>query len=217
MRKLFIFDLDGVIVNSEPLHEHAKKRILSEEGIEEDLDLSWSVGQPSQILWETLIRRFGLKRTARELEDLQYAHILEEIREKRIPTTPGLEELLSHLESQGMRIGLASSSDQAYVDAVLEHYRLSGTFRYAIGGDRVPRKKPAPDVYEAVLAQAKVLASEAVALEDSAAGSTAAQAAGIPCIGYINPDSGAQDLSRCIGTIRHLEDAAAILEEMDNL
>ena len=57
--KMIIFDLDGVILDSEPLHENAKRRILKEHGIDENLDLSFSVGQPNKLLWSNMIERFG--------------------------------------------------------------------------------------------------------------------------------------------------------------
>jgi len=107
---LVIFDLDGVILNSEPLHDHAKKRILKEGGVMEDQDLSWSVGKPSNILWNLMKERYGLKPSEDELEQSQYNYILEEIKENQIPPSEGLIELLQWLKEEQVRIGLVSSS-----------------------------------------------------------------------------------------------------------
>lgn len=113
--KMIIFDLDGVILDSEPLHENAKRRILKEHGIDENLDLSFSVGQPNKLLWSNMIERFGINKSEEELERSQYNYILEEVKEKKIQTSRGLLRLLQWLKNQGIKIGLASSSDRHYV------------------------------------------------------------------------------------------------------
>ncbi|CUH91700.1 MAG TPA: HAD family phosphatase [Herbinix luporum] len=209
--KMIIFDLDGVILDSEPLHENAKRRILKEHGIDENLDLSFSVGQPNKLLWSNMIERFGINKSEEELERSQYNYILEEVKEKKIQTSRGLLRLLQWLKNQGIKIGLASSSDRHYVDAILKHYNLYDYFAYIVAGDEVARKKPEPDVYIKVLDQAKLNPDEAIAIEDTFAGSRAALSAGLKCIGYQNPTSGNQDLSPCFVKIDNLSQINKII------
>jgi HAD superfamily hydrolase (TIGR01509 family) len=202
--KLVLFDLDGVILNSEPLHDHAKRRILMEAGISDDLDLSWSVGKPSNMLWNQMRSRYGLKLTEDELEQSQYNYIMEEIKEKQIPPSEGLLELLSWLKENQIRIGLVSSSWGSFVHSVLDHYKIKYFFEYVIAGDDVERKKPFPDGYLKALRAFAIPTMNAIALEDSKTGSDAAITAQLKCIGYQNPTSGMQDLTKCHKVIVNL-------------
>jgi beta-phosphoglucomutase len=202
--KLVLFDLDGVIVDSEPLHDHAKKRILTEAGVIEDLDLSWSVGKPSHILWSKMKDMYGLKHSENELEQYQYDYILEEIEEKQIPPSEGLVELLQWLKEHQIRIGLVSSSWGSFVHSVIGYYEIEHYFEYVIAGDDVERKKPFPDGYLKALSEFAIPATNAIAVEDSKTGSEAAIAANLTCIGYRNSTSGNQDLNKCHKVIVNL-------------
>ncbi len=213
--KLVIFDMDGVIFDSEPLHDNAKRRLIKEGGITEQVDdLSWSVGLPSKLLWSNMISRYGLTKSAEELEYLQYKYILEEVKDRDIKTSEGFVEVLQFLRKQGIKIGLGSSSDRHYVDDVLHYYGIYQYFNYTVAGDEVANKKPSPDIYLKVLELAGYKASEAIAVEDSKAGSEAATAAGLNCIGYINPTSGSQDLSKCFMKINKISQITEVISKL---
>ncbi len=212
--KLIIFDLDGVIFDSEPLHENAKRRILAEGGISENIDLSWSVGQPNKILWNTIISKFHLEKPENELEELQYNYILEEVISKDIKLSEGLENQLQSLRESNIKLGLASSSDRHYVDSVLRYYKIAHYFDYIVAGDEVARKKPEPDIYLKILNLSDVAKHGAIAIEDSKAGSEAAVAAGLKCIGYLNPTSGRQDLSKCCVRINQISQITKVIPEL---
>ncbi len=202
--KLVLFDLDGVILNSEPLHDNAKKRLLAEAGITENLDLSWSVGKPSRLLWSQMRSLYHLKLSEAELEQLQYDYILEEVRMKQVPMSKGLADLLEWLKDNKIRIGLVSSSWGNFVHSILNHYNIRHYFDYVIAGDDVERKKPFPDGYLKALHSFQLPAGNTIAIEDSKSGSEAAIAAQLKCIGYRNPTSGNQDLSKCYKVINEL-------------
>lgn len=204
--KMVVFDLDGVVLDSEPLHEHAKRRILNEHGITENLDLSFSIGQPNKVLWNGMIHRFQINKSEEELERLQYNYILEEIKMRKIRTSTGFSELIQWLKGNQIKMGLASSSNRFYVDSILSYYSLTDYFDYIVAGDEVKRKKPEPDVYLKVLELSKLDSQEVIAVEDTYAGSKAAVSAGLPCVGYQNPTSGSQDLSACFLKINELHE-----------
>lgn len=210
---MVIFDLDGVIVDSEPLHDEAKKWILEQNGVMEKPDLSWSVGIPGVEIWTRLIQQYGLRAAPAEFERQQYEFILTRIRENNVPETRGLKELLAWLQTGKITIGLASSSDRFYVERILKHYQLSNLFQFVTAGDEVLQKKPAPDVYQNDLSRSGIHAGQAVAIEDSAAGIQAAAAAGMHCIGYRNPTSGNQDLSKADWIVTTLADVPKVLSE----
>lgn len=194
--ELVAFDLDGVIADTEPLHKKAKLRIFKEYGIHNSVDLDQHIGRPNSELWTVIIRENNLDRTPKEFERMQYDYILEQMRENRTPTSAGLMELLTALDAMKIRCGVCSSSDRYYVDKVLAFFSLTERFSPIVAGDQVAEKKPAPDGYLKLIADAGAPAARAVAIEDSSAGIAAATAAGLKCIGYANPTSGNQDLGK---------------------
>ena len=193
--KLVIFDLDGVICDSEILHKFAKVTILKDLAHVADVDLSWSVGFPLRDMWSRLIAEYQLQMTPEELERKQYDVILDQMKAQNMDMSHGLRELMIWLKARDIQLGLCSSSNRYYVDRVVDHFNLRDMFDYVVAGDEVPQKKPAPDGYLKLLKLANVPAKSAIAIEDSHAGSSAAVTAGITCIGYVNPTSGNQDLS----------------------
>ena len=213
--KVIIFDLDGVLFDSEPLHENAKRRILSDNGITENIDLSWSVGLPNKLLWKNMIAKYGLNGSKEEFEKLQYTYILEEVKAKDIKHSIGLLEELQYIRKCNYKIAMASSSDRFYVDAVLQYYNIYHFFTYIVAGDEVANKKPEPDIYQKILRLSDTKDYEVIAVEDTKAGSDAATAAGIRCIGYRNPTSGCQDLSKCCAIINTMNQLTKVLSELD--
>ena len=105
-----------------------------------------------------------------------------------------------------IKIGLASSSTRPLVDETLSLLNIKQYFDCVVSGDEIPRKKPAPDIYLRVLELTGISAENAVAVEDTKAGTIAARDAGIFCYGYVNPTSGEQDLSNAATTIFHLRE-----------
>ena len=83
-----------------------------------------------------------------------------------------------------------------------------------MAGDEVKRKKPEPDVYRKVLTYFKIPETKVIAIEDSKAGSEAAISAGIRCIGYINPTSGNQDLTKCFTQVMDISELIKILPKL---
>lgn len=205
--KLMIFDLDGVIMDSEPLHREAKVRVMRELGLDaEGLDLNSHVGRPNSELWDEVIAKNSLSLSSAELESRQYDSILEQLVENRTPVSRGLKSLLDLLGRLEISCAVCSSSNRTYVDRVLSHFSLKDTFSVVVAGDEVTAKKPAPDGYLLVLERAGVKSSSAYAVEDSTAGVTAAGDAGIECIGYANPTSGNQNLSGAFMRIDALDE-----------
>lgn len=211
--KLVIFDLDGVICDSEALHKFARLYILNGHADTENIDLSWAVGYSLRDTWIRLIHEYQLQQDPEELALMQYDVILDQMQEQNMATSSGLRELLAWIQSKNLKIGMYSSSDRYYVDRVLDRYKLRDTFDYVVAGDEVSQRKPSPEGYLKVLEMAGVSAKNAVAIEDSLAGTQAAAAAGIACIGYQNPTSGNQDLSQATWLVDDLYAVPSFLFE----
>lgn len=209
--KLVIFDLDGVIADTEPLHFFAKSMILQNLGLNNKIDINAFIGKPNQEFWELALRGSEISISYEDLETRQYDIILEQMKKRNMHPSEGLVKALKYWKSNGLRIGLCSSSNRYYVDRVLSFFELTQYFDVSVGGDEVNVKKPAPDGYLKVLKIAGVPAPFAVAIEDSTSGIQAAQSAGIYCIGYDNPTSENQDLSRAEKTVCSLRELTELI------
>lgn len=205
--ELIIFDMDGVVLDSEPLHENARQMMFGKIGIVPDGTFPDPVGKSSSGFWRKIIEKCKIEGEPYELEALQYRLVAEQIRDNSVPPSDGLVEVLEWARGRGIKIGLASSSTRVLVDKTLEFLGVKKYFAYTVSGDEVKAKKPAPDVYLKVLEEAGVEAARAVAVEDSRAGVEAARGAGIYCFGYRNETSGSQDISgadKMIGSLREI-------------
>lgn len=194
----FIFDMDGVIYDSEPIHAKAKKQVLAEWGITISHErLAAFVGRSSRDFYGTMVKEnpqcpVSWQELARRKHAL-YKKLL--VEDDSITTMPGVRELLERLKAAGYVIGLGSSSTMEMIQLVLGRFGLKDYFRVLVSGDELPRSKPDPLIFLTVAEKLGVKPENCTVIEDAFAGVTAARAAGMHCIGYYNPNSGAQDLS----------------------
>lgn len=196
MIKALIFDMDGVILDSEPLHFEADKKALWEYGVEITDDiLSNYVGAADAVMWAELKEIYNLKDTVDELTEKQLAYKLETFGAKELKTIDGIRELIGLLKGKGVKVGLASSSQRELIEKILKNLGIAGFFDVIVSGDDVSKSKPEPDIFLKASALLGVAPDDCLVIEDSEHGVKAAKAAGVKCIGYINANSGNQDLS----------------------
>ncbi len=214
MLEAVLFDMDGVLIDSEPIHTEMFLSCAVElgcVGAEEDMDAF--VGRSAQSLWAHVIDRFGLSGTAQEYTDMQMQRYREHLaaNKGRIHPTPGVPELLTELADKGVPAALASSNTRENVDFVLEYFGLDAAFAATVSGDDGLPCKPAPDIFLRAAGLAGASPGGCVVLEDASAGVLAAKNAGMACVGFENPHSGRQDLSLAdlrVGTLSALDHAA---------
>ncbi|MSR94156.1 HAD-IA family hydrolase [Clostridiaceae bacterium 68-1-5] len=205
--KLVVFDMDGVILDSEPLHEGARRSMFRELGVKEDESLPNPVGTSASAFWGEVIRRNGIKGFDGDmLEKKQYDWVIQKIIHNRLSATEGLLDVIKGLKREGIPIALASSSSRDLVNEVLKYLAIEEFFDITITGDEVKNRKPDPEIYLKVLEKAGVCAENTIAVEDTVSGVGAATAAGIYCFGYRNATSGAQDLSKADRIIERMEE-----------
>lgn len=209
--KLVIFDLDGVLADTEPLHYYAKSEILQSLGLKNEININDFIGKPNREFWDLALRGSGISIPFSALETRQYDIILDQMRKREMHPSEGLVDVLEYLKTKGIQIGLCSSSNRYYVDRVLSFFQLNTYFDISVGGDEVKVKKPAPDGYLKVLERTGVRAESAVAVEDSASGVQAAQNAEIACIGYDNPTSENQNLDKAYTKIQSLRELIELI------
>lgn len=204
--RLIIFDMDGVVLNSEPFHEIARQAMYSRLGIRKTKDFPEPVGASASGFWRMVLEQQGLTGDPVALQQEQYQRVEDQIRENHLGPSDGLLEVFDWAKAHGMKIGLASSSTQPLVDHTLELVHVREYFDYVVAGDQVSRKKPDPEIYRKVMELAGEAPEVSVAVEDTAAGIASARGAGIFCYGYDNPTSGPQDLSGASRIIRNLRE-----------
>jgi len=214
--KAVLFDMDGVLLNSEPLHDETNLKILSDLGVEADSSVTDPyVGRTSEALWKALKERFQLEMSIEDLMDRQWDTNIRNLPESGIGPSDGLCELLQYLRDNHFRATVASSSRGVFVEAVLDYLGISSFFEGYTCGEEINNSKPAPDIFLLAAKKMNVLPSECLVIEDSSAGVRAGKAAGMVTIGYVNPTSEGQDVSSADITVSNLADVCRILAGTD--
>lgn len=206
--KTVIFDMDGVLVNSERMHFQALDRTLQAHGIA----LTWEyfaqfIGSTIPHMWEVIARDYHLNTELVRQMHAQYMmnqwYFIE--RDGHLPVD-GAQELVRSLFAAGYRLAVASSSSEQQIAEIVDALGIRGCFTALISGETVPHPKPEPDIFLSAADTLGVQPADCVVIEDSAHGVAAAKAAGMFCIGLRNPDSGEQDLSAADRTVSALRD-----------
>ena len=197
MIKAVIFDMDGVLVNSEPYHFEFEKSLLKNMGISiTDKELESFVGTAMQNFWKRIKKSYNIDGSIEELvkndTDLRVSYFSNI---DKLESIDGVKELVVSLRNKGIKTAVASSSHNRLIDTVLKKTGLSDYFQKTVSGFDVENGKPAPDIF---LKTAEILGAgteECAVIEDSFNGVKGTKAAGIKCIAFRNPESGNQDLS----------------------
>ncbi len=192
-----IFDLDGVLIDSEPLHAMADTQLLIESGINVPQNyFDRFVGWTNKAMWEQIKKEYPLKLSYEELTGRQMTLKLKLLKETDSRPVTGIVELLTALRTKNVPMAIASSSPRQFIVAVIEKIGIEHYFTCWISGEEVERSKPEPDIFLKAAELLKVNPQECIVIEDSESGTVAAKRAGMKCIGYRNPNSGQQDLSK---------------------
>jgi HAD superfamily hydrolase (TIGR01509 family) len=211
-----VLDLDGLIIDSEPLHQRAFEMLLARRGVDRKFTVEeygkYFVGIPVVENAEWLIEQFRLNGSIEEIIAQREA-IYEELLENpaNLIPMPGVYEMLADLSARDLPLGIASGSPRGQVETILRGLGIAERFRAVVAGDDVPRTKPAPDVYLRATEQLGIAPACCVAVEDSATGIAAAKAAGLYAIAVPNRYTAHQDLSRADARVERLEKVIGLL------
>jgi HAD superfamily hydrolase (TIGR01509 family) len=201
-----IFDMDGVVVDSEPLSMRVIAEIIGEHG--GHVDPALLAGLTGVNLAEVL--RVAAARSGRALDSAALYRSYQERYLPRLRTcampTPGLARLIAALRAAKVPIGLASSSSLAEIGVVVSALRLDPVLGAVASADEVARPKPAPDVYRLVIKRLGTGPDGVVAIEDSATGVASAKAAGLLCVGLRTAVTKAHDLGEATLIVNSLEE-----------
>ena len=182
MIKAVIFDMDGVMIDSEPLWEKAERILLGKRGIDYTPDYRDKiVGLNQNDSGALLIETFNLDESVVDIIN-ERVKILTGIYEKELKTVEGLLPLLDEIKEQGIPLAVASSSPMRLIKFVLNMFSLNDYFDVLVSGECIENGKPHPDIYLEAARQLGVEPSECLAIEDSINGVLSAKSAGMVCI-----------------------------------
>jgi len=175
-----VFDMDGLMLDTEPLYKAAWQRASAELGYElDDPAYVKLIGRPTADCEQELLAQFG-ERFPLDMFRSRWAGLWRvAAADQGIPTKPGLQELLAFIEERGLPAAVATSSEVDYATFSLRQAGLADRFDVVVTGDQVARGKPAPDIYLEAARRLGVEPRCCIALEDSEAGIVAAAAAGM--------------------------------------
>ena len=178
-----MFDMDGVLLDSEPLHFSALASVVGRDGVSlTQAENEEFIGTTVEATFSTLIERYALRRSVADYIPLYDAAVLEVLAEPR-PPAPGVLDLIAASRQQKLKIALASSSRRLWIDATLRSLSLSNAFDEIISGDDVQHGKPDPEIYLLASQRLRLGAERCLAIEDSPKGVTSARRAGMQVIG----------------------------------
>lgn len=181
-----IFDLDGVLVDSEHLWDEVRRAIAAEAGRAWPADATAAMQGVGTADWSTYMARVvGVPEAPDVIADRVIGRMADRYAQ-RLPLIPGALEAVERM-ARRWPLGLASGSPRRLIDVVMTATPLGERFRVAVASDEVAANKPAPDVYLEVLRRLGTRAARAVAIEDSANGLRSAHAAGLRVIAIPQP------------------------------
>jgi len=206
--KAVIFDMDGIIVDSEPIQSLSWERFFIERGIKPIYlknGLLHEIGPTADNENTKILERHGLK------EDILSARkrrreIFETLIKKRLTLMPGFYELANRLKKEKIKMAVASSRLAEHIHIMLDIVRVKDLFETIVGPSPTLKRKPAPDIYLHAARQLGLKTEECLALEDSETGVLSAYHAGIKVIAVPSTFTLHQDFSKADKIVTSLSD-----------
>lgn len=180
-----MFDLDGVLVDSEPVWEEVRRAFVADRGGTWQPDTQSRLMGMSTAEWASYLRELGVRMEPDDIAHGVVAEMADRYRDG-VPLMPGAVEAVRRL-SGDLPLGLASSSPRRLIDVVLDAAGLKECFAATVSTEEVPRGKPAPDGYLEAARRMEVDPHGCVAVEDSSNGLRSAYAAGMRVIAVPHP------------------------------
>jgi HAD superfamily hydrolase (TIGR01509 family) len=181
-----LFDLDGVLLDSEPIWNEAKEALVREAGGRWREDAPRAMMGMSSPEWSSYLRDvLDVKLSVEEI-NRDVVERIERLYRENMPLVPGATEAVSGL-SRRWPLGLASSSNREIIDLFVSQTAIGKLFSVTVSSEEVERGKPAPDVYLETARRMAVVPRDCVAVEDSSNGMRSANAAGMKVVAVPNP------------------------------
>lgn len=186
MLKAVIFDMDGVISDTEKTHIIVETTLLKRFGVEvdgEELSDKYA-GVPSKVFMKKILDDHGVKTDIDKLIDEKWAMVTDLITQKLDPV-PGVLELIDKLKNKGFKLAVGSSSTPKFVNLTLDKLDIKDKFDAVVTIDDVENGKPSPDIFLLAAKKLGVAPEECLVIEDGRSGMQAAKSAGMRCVGLV--------------------------------
>ena len=208
MKRAVIFDMDGVIVDSEPLHHKAYQKMFSDFNLQVSSSLYESfTGQATQAICERLCTLFKLDFEASDLVNRKRKHfnlLFDEDQEFQL--IEGVKDLIEDYHQSGLKLVLASSASMQNINRIFKRFNLDPYFTAKFSGADLKASKPHPEIFIKASGATGFMKEHCIVIEDSTNGIKAAKSAGLFCVGFDSPHSKNQDYSQADLTIQSFEE-----------
>lgn len=207
--KAVLFDMDGVIVDTEPLHRKAYYKMFDDFGIEVDDEFySTFTGSSTKSVCERLIERYALETSWEDIAAIKrnyFKHYFDT--DPDFDLIPGVKDLILHYHENRIKLVLASSAHMNTINWVFEKFDLEKYFIAKISGADLKESKPHPEIFELAAEMSGEPKDNCMVIEDSTNGIKAANAAGIFCAAFVSEHS----------ALQHYETADIVVYDFEEL
>ncbi|MDQ7733127.1 HAD family phosphatase [Halomonas sp. SpR1] len=213
--RAILFDHDGTLVNSEPVHYRMWAQVLKRYGftLSEQQYKAHYAGVPTPANAIDLVQRYGINESPELLAEAKNAATREYLKRQAFPLMPGVEEAISCFYGAGLKLAVVTGASANGIQTTLRVNELEHYFSAIVSGDDVRASKPAPDCYLLALQQLGLSAAECLAIEDTQHGLEAAYQAGINCVALPTEMSMHHDFNLAVATLGGMPEAVGYVRE----
>lgn len=191
----FIFDMDGVLVNSEPFYVEVEQSNFRHLGLEiSEKEHQAYQGTATDRMWQLIKERHGIEHPVDELVKMTNSLVTPYFNSlEKMEPMPGVKNLIEKLKEKGIPLAVASSSYADVIEIILQKTGLKSYFDVVVSSQMAGASKPEPDIFLLTARKLSVPPEKCIVIEDSTNGIKAAKAAGMFCIAFAGPGSELQD------------------------
>ena len=215
MIKLVIFDFDGTLFDTEPIHELTRREFLSTLPFSNSLKAKDLLGKSVLEVVTKMFKDNNYDIDPYQASIIYFDRVLEHFVNQNLKPNKGVVQVLEYCQNHNIKCAIASSSMKFYLEKAIRINNLSNYFDYILGFDDVKHAKPEPDLFLKALELTNTNASNAVVIEDALSGIIASNKANIYSIGYDNPSDikYKQDLTKASMIIHSFDELLDFLKE----